>query len=45
MSNALINTNDLDFEDIILDEKSCIFLFIILDRKFQIVQSLCIMFS
>ena len=43
--NDLINVNDSDFGKVVLDKKLLkIFLFIILDTKFQIVQNLCIFF-
>ena len=43
--NDLISINDLDFEKIVLDTKLWkLFLFIILDTKFQIVQHLCRLF-
>ena len=43
--NDLINLNYLDFVKTVLDKKLLkIFLFIILDTKFQIVQNVCILF-
>ena len=43
--NDVININDLNFVKIVLDKKLfTIFLFIILDTKFQVVQNLCALF-